>query len=61
MRTTTIHLCQRDLGRLVSGDESPCKFKATRSRLPHPKLKGPITLVDVMRRETMQLSMPFER
>jgi hypothetical protein len=27
----------------------------------HLKLKGPITLVDLKRRETMQLSMPFKR
>ena len=46
------------LGLLVFGDEIQCKFKALRPRLPHPKSKGPITLVDDMRRETMQLSMP---
>ena len=32
--------------------------QALRPRLPHPKSKGPIALVDDMRRETMQLSMP---
>jgi hypothetical protein len=30
---------RRDLGLPVSGDACPCKFKATRSQLPHPKLR----------------------
>ena len=43
---------------LVFGNEIQCKLKALRPRLAHPRLKGPITLIDDMRRETMQLSMP---
>jgi hypothetical protein len=40
------------LGLLVSGNESQYKFQGTRAAITHPMLKGPITLVNVMRRET---------
>jgi hypothetical protein len=37
------------------------QIQGTRAAIARPVLKGPITLVNVMRRETMQLSMPFKR
>jgi hypothetical protein len=37
------------------------QVQGTQAAIAHPMLKGPITLGNVMRRETMQLSMPFKR
>ena len=61
MRTTPFISLLKGLGSACVRRWEPPANPRQRSRLPHPKLKGPITVVDVMRRETVQLSMPFER
>jgi hypothetical protein len=52
---------RRDLGLPVSGDALPLQIQGNTAAVASSKVKRPSTLVDVIRRETMQLSMPLER